>query len=204
MTHIKDVPLIKPENLILKNRGDLASILEANFIPIHPQVYKSRFAYSKKFIYEVRKKVPEALKYDLSVIDPILKKYDVKLTMTDKSIMHMHEFDEVEFYNDDMFSIEDNRFRIGTAVTHMTLMKDRPKELYLGKIDNNNSHPMLEEGLSDELAKYNFSDEEGVLRVYTWGSHDLPCRGLPFLLYSRNFAIVFNNLGIDRLEKKNK
>ncbi len=68
--------LVEPTGAIL--------ILPSNYIPVHPDVYFSDFAYSGEFLTEVRKSLPDSLREDVAAIEKILKT-DLGITITGES-----------------------------------------------------------------------------------------------------------------------
>ncbi|MBI2139390.1 hypothetical protein HYU14_00585 [Candidatus Woesearchaeota archaeon] len=161
-------------------------------IPVHPKVYDSDFAYSARFLVEARLRVPESIRQDISAIEIILGKSlnisagDDALGETDSEFPDELEYDQIRS------TVDAGKKAIGLEIGGTNIDLD-PVALPRDFIPTAR-HPMDIE----KLRKYAFETMPALI-IHTWLFHNPLDYGLIGALYLRNFAIVFNNLGLERI-----
>ena len=167
-------------------------ILMPRNIPVHPTVFDSDFAYSPDFVRVVQEAVPEYAKLDASLIESVLGISGI--IVTDDAITFRGQ--SIEF-NDPLISYvsspEKRTVDVGGGDTNIALDAMRSGEfnyhnaLYI-------SHPMPTEKLQEYMIH-----KDGEPFLLMWYEHNSLIAGLPMGLLFRNFAIAFNNLGLEKL-----
>jgi hypothetical protein len=178
--------------LVALNRSPDYRILLPNEIPVHPDVFNSDFAYTEEFIEEVIRRVPGSVAMDISEIERILG-IDLELQATETGIryrdlwlgkrMEMEMKYEWAFYYN--VKPEGRVFVETSGGMYICLEKNygNRKELPSRQED----HPMKPE----KLRQYSLND-----RLFHWDTHNCVIKVVN--MYFRNFAIMFNNLGLER------
>lgn len=166
-------------------------ILPSNYIPVHPHIYFSDFAYTGEFLTEVRKSLPDSLKNDVAAIEEILKT-DLGITITDEIITD--KYDQLKFVDVASYvGFSGNSIEVEFVSSNIALDKRKGQEK---KLSVYSPHPMP----IDRLKEYAISPDNTDLDIRTWYTHNYSDNGLPLELYFRNFAIMFNNLGLKKLK----
>ncbi len=194
------IPLLEHGDLIdarLKEFG----IQDPGQIPVHPMVYRSPASYTQEFSNEVWASIPGSIRADLTVIEA---KIGAKLPVSidDSGIRWLGrdylnegdvEFDQFIIEADSSGSIwviddESIAINIGLDISRPDMqLIDVPHPM----------HPMPK----DKLRKYmvnpkKFDNARGII---TWATHNLALGSTGDLLVFRNYAIMHNNLGLQRV-----
>ncbi len=186
-------PLTYKELIVPGRLG--GDILMPNEIPIHQLVYISDSVYTQDFIEEVHKAVSDSIKKDVSAIEKILKK-EQKIKVIDNIIK-----DEISCSNKDVNSVnrivDEEKKKIdiqyvGSSIG-LNFHKDPTQWLTISPYE----HPVGKE----KLEKYSYVQHEQII-VPTWYIHNLGDNGFGMELYFRNFAIMFNNIGLEKINRK--
>lgn len=165
-------------------------------IPLHPLVYDSEFAYTEEFLDEVCTSLPESMRRDISEIEQVLGK-SLNIVVEDKELISEDKTLEVDLFMRRCIS----EGRIVSLTYSSTTIYIEPNEKRTLNKSQLKDHPMGLEKLehysspSDEEDLY----DEGHPLIVFWCDHNMDTAPEPARLYMRNFAIMFNNLGLERL-----
>ena len=190
-------PLVYEELIALNrdwHRLETRKILMPDEIPIHPYVFNSDFVYTPKFIEEVRKNLPESIEQDISEIERILG-IDLGLKVTPTGICEKeHEYEcGFRLFRSGVYP-DREYLTLGIGATSIAMEKKQGNLRRSMKLPKSQRrHPMN----LDKLKQYSSND-----RIAIWHTHNIHDGNMPWQLYLRNFAIVFNNLGLERLESE--
>lgn len=195
---MSDIPPLEYRELIAPERR-FGRILLPNEIPIHSAVYDSNFAYTPEFLREVIKSLPDSMRQDLSEIERILGTA-TGLKIVDAGLVDGN--DEV-LYSDILHTRDRLKksvgVELGSANIDLNRIVSRTLDIFVERAQM--QHPMS----LDKLRAYAFEPDEvryggvEVVHCHTWYVHNYLDHGMPLAHYFRNFAIMFNNLGIKRL-----
>ena len=163
-------------------------ILSSDHIPIHPSVYDSQFAFTQDYADRVRAEVPKSLRRDIQEIERMLGKTGLRVTDTGIEGQHF-----ALLYDARVFGSESGKY-VELAFGSSNIALDR-REGQKRELHSYEKHPMSRE----RLEEYAFVMEDGRPRIHTWYVHNHLDHGLPLELYFRNFAIMFNNLGLGEI-----
>ena len=176
------------EYLELLNPKGVVRILSPNYIPIHHSVYDSFFAFTQEYVDRARAEVPKSLQNDIQEIERMLGRTGLRVTDTGvEGKSFSLSYDGIVFVVEQEKYIE---LAFGSSNIALDKREGQRRELQL-----DNSHPMSRA----RLGEYAFDIEDGQPKIHTWYVHNHLDHGLPLELYFRNFAIMFNNLGIREL-----
>lgn len=153
-----------------------SEVLRPDRIPIHPVVYDSEFAYTPEFVEEVKKRVPDSLREDISSIEGMLGK-SLDMEVEDTYMRKPDCFPDRLDYKDINFTVDTGRVIVNKSSTSIALF---PENL-----------PTVTLDYDERFRDYTFGQG-----VHTWYIHNYGDQGIMVGLYLRNFAIVFNNLGL--------
>ncbi|MDP2946615.1 MAG: hypothetical protein Q8N88_00735 [Nanoarchaeota archaeon] len=187
------VKLLQYSELISPSRSK--GILLPAEIPLYPDVFKSNFAYTSDFVDQVAIAVQRELPRDISEIERILKR-ELHIVVSPEGIAY--DIPGSRVYEFDMFRHSANPDRktvdvgCGSANIAMDAREDR---LIVHAVHEISRHPMSK----DRLREYAFPHPGGEVQNIFWYIHNMSDGILPMQLYFRDFAIVFNNLGLERL-----
>lgn len=194
-------PFLDYEDFIGPQR--FVKILEPNEIPVHTDVYLSPLVYTREFAAEVAKSVPDSIRQDVAEIERIL---GVRLGMevTEEGVVcanRITQANETIYLRDFTTGVRSGKTGFvevtykGTRYTSDTGIA-LAREGYCQRVFSpDNSHPMSEE----KLKAYGYKPGDYDSKLPTWYIHNLRFAGLGGLLYFRNFAIMFNNLGLKKV-----
>lgn len=181
-------PLLHSE-LIAPGRKYGDRILLPGEIPLHPAVFNSDLVYTLEFVKQVYYAIPESVEKDVFEIEKALgTKTGIKVT---EGISIADALDGLAF---NMLDHRPNPLRkcvdiiYGQANIAMDVEDKAVRHLF-------DQHPMGR--LKQE--SYAFSNDGGRLEHLVWYVHNIHDGRLPMDLYFRNFAILFNNLGLEQL-----
>lgn len=176
--------LIAPDRFVTK-------ILMPNEIPVHPLVYNSDFAYTAEFIDKVEKSVVDSLKQDILTIDNTLGTR-LRIAADNGKIRDLMNRSELILSSIEIFVNSEQRF-VEVSYTSSNIALDT-REGFKRRL---NIYTPL--SLSpDKLKEYSLHSEE--TEIASWHIHNLNMGGFALAMYFRNFAIMFNNLGLRRLD----
>jgi len=164
-------------------------------IPLHSDVFRSDFAYSPEFADQVAKAIPTELTRDISDIERILgRKLNLKITPEgiayDSPHSMLYEFEMFHHRADP----ERKTIDVGCGAANIA-MDAREDRRIVHDVSEFTKHPMG----TERLSQYALSQEDGKAQNVFWYIHNISDGILPLQLYFRDFAIVFNNLGLERL-----
>ncbi len=190
MTKIQ--PLTHSE--LLSERTYRPGILLPGEIPLHAAVFNSDFAYTPEFVEEVRKEVPKSIEEDVSEIEKKLGQ-DLGLKVTETGIYIVNQNYECRF-KDFSHRTDPEGKLVNVGIGHMSIAMDHKggMKAVVG-LDSFRHHPMD----TDKLKQYSF-EEKGNDRVAVWRAHNIHDQVKSWQIYLRNFAIMFNNLGLRKME----
>jgi len=179
----------------------LSPILNPREIPVHPRVFESPQVYTQEFADHVWASVPDSIRADISVIQDKIRNA-LPVYVTDDGVMSRRgpHLDMPEIFN--AFSVQANPKQRSVWVE--PLMSAEAINLGLGPEHHYRSDPrsprvrslFLAWKLKAYTAPETDDAEEGLIN---WHSHNVGMASLPLLLILRNFAIKFNNLGLQRV-----
>ena len=182
------------KNIKCLNYGELVNpkravkILSPNEIPVHPMVYTSD--YNQEFVEEVSESVPKSLRKDIKEIERVL---GIKLNMEISEKGIIYKGDELVFEDVDSYvGSKGQSIEVQYVSSNIALDKRKGFET---KLQLDGSHPMP----IKRLKEYSFDPDSKDLEIPVWYVHNHLDNGLPLELYFRNFAIMFNNLGVKKL-----
>ena len=191
----KGVLRLTYENLIAKNRLNPAKpkILLPNEIPIHPYLREYGLPYTADFILGVAKAIPMSALQDKETIeDKLDKKLDLEVSPT------------ALYGGDNSMVVLDPdylKFIYRESVRELRVRYRDVAEFSIGCEDDNifsyYNHPLP----GEKARAYAISEDNDDLKLHGWGVRNIHSPGLAFEMFARNFAILFNNMGLDRLEK---
>jgi hypothetical protein len=196
--HLRYKELVVPRQPL--NGTILRRILLPDYIPIHSRVFGNSEMYEPSFAEEVISKVPDSMRRDIKAIEDILKVGLGIEVHEDRCVTKRESFRDVEEYRD--FRVRaDSGDLWGISLTHNTSSMfvhcrsyNRPqiykKDVANGKIKLNMPR--------DKIREYATSESPDSFELRSWSTNNIIDQGLGAQLYFRNFAIVFNNLGLDR------
>lgn len=164
-------------------------ILFPENIPVHPLVYQSDFAYSTDFVASVKAAIPASIKEDVDAIETAL---GIQLGISIEDGLPVQGQDKMERYALTVKPDSTRRFvEVSYGASTNIAVDTRPG--YLRRLEPLASHPMSREKLQT------YSLEQERIIIPSWYIHNLSDNGFKVALYLRNFAIVFNNLGLSKI-----
>jgi hypothetical protein len=169
-------------------------VLWAWKIPVHPLVYDSDFAYTSDFNEQVRARVPESIRKDIVTIEKMLEKR-LGIEVGKDCMKNPGKFPEEMEYAEilsrlypGLRNVNQDLFATGIALDPERLPRTFTPE----------HHPMD----GERLKKYAFEiDPTQGPKIRTCYIHNYTDQGRMVELYLRNFAIVFNNLGLEKISR---
>ncbi len=181
-------------------------------IPIHPKVYNSPLVYTPEFIMEVRAQMPDALRKDISEIKRILQE-PLGFTITNEGILDVNPkrkfHEEPQKFNDIKFEVDQSKKTLwgGIYASTIGILSSRDSEFSISQKPPigwpSFSHPLPKEKAEQYCFRHersSFGQDQGYYVCHTWYNHNLHDQGKLLFHYLRTFAIVFNNLGLAKLE----
>lgn len=198
------LPLLEYGELIdlgrLRKFG-LNPILDPHEIPVHPAVFKSSDVYTPEFANQVWASIPDSIRTDVTAIEAkvgIPVPVRVSSWGVSETTERMGRKERQTYLG---FGIEADPgeksiwvepLRDANAV-NLALSKSHYR-FTIKPIFNRASIPQAKVDLY--ILPETDKSEAGII---TWYSHNIGMAGLPLLLIMRNFAIMFNNLGLEKL-----
>lgn len=172
-----------PEQLtydeLLNPKSKYMSILGPRYIPIHPAVYNSEFAYTRDFAEKVLSSLDDSVLYDIQIINKTL---GIKIEC---------EKPDMRFFNVVANPLK-RSIDVEYGSSNIAAEPESNIEIMLTKND-------LSGYMIEKRAKiFSMTDDE--LKIPTWYIHNIDDNNIGIYLFYRNFAILFNNLGIDELK----
>lgn len=198
------IPLLEYGELVDLDRSrkyGLSPILDPREIPVHPKVFGSPNVYTQEFAQQVWISVPDSVKRDIAVIEGKTG-VPVPVEVTNVSISETQgdpTFREVERFGE--FFVQANPKERSVWVepeftaTAINLGLDK-EHFYKTGVHLLKKGPIPIEKQRLYLTPPAKNTERGII---TWYSHNVGMARLPLLLILRNYAIQFNNLGLQRL-----
>jgi hypothetical protein len=189
----RTIPRLEYTDLVAPNRTHDV-LLDPREIPLHPLVYNSEL-YKPSFVTRVHQAVPKAVLADISVIERILG-INIDIPVTDQQIgpgiVSAVVLDEIRFGYSRGGKAIDLSFK-GTSMGVGTLEGIRPFTF-----SPNETHPLP----SEKIQAYSCLTDGPFSYLHGWSTNNYQNKSLPFWLYARSFAVLFNNLGLDELQQK--
>ncbi len=184
----KPAPLAYRE-LISPNRRYGPRVLQPREIPIHPLVYDNPAFFTPEFLERIRGRIVESMREDDKSIKEVLG-IDTGLVIGDSSITHGSR--EVS-YNIIGFDVDPSKKEIGAELgaTNAAIVRHLPRELIVNESD---LHPMFPQRLIEYA--FDLSDPQ-YSKTHAWYQHNVDDQGWGVFHFLRNFAITFNNLGLE-------
>lgn len=167
-------------------------------MPVHPKVAKSDLPYKRDFVEEVRDAVPKLVIEDLKAIRDRLGT-SLQFQVKPEGIFERNYREPIG----DGFKYEEVNF-IGNG--RGTIVEKYATSIWFtfptDEQDNDRFTERYEGQFPESIARAYRMESEGAetKRFYTWQQHNPDDMGFAFALYLRNFAISFNNLGLDKLQ----
>lgn len=182
-------------------RPDLREYLAPKEIPIHPLVYESDFAFTAGFVEQVLASVPASVAADLLEIERLTGER-LPVVVTDQEI----EVAEGLWIGDKpMGDIQDDHF-VDPTTKYLWVGSDPNIVLHSDVVlhisEPHRTHPMSKNKLRRyyvDSEKFRGSHEFGLEGIISWGQHNFSLGSEGLQLALRNFAIMFNNLGLQRV-----
>ncbi len=169
-------------------------ILMPHEIPVHPLVYTSQFAYTPEFAEEVRKSVPVSIDQDIIEIERIFGNKSRIVIQDGKIFDRDAEWKKISLDEINVLADQERRsVDVSYCSSNIALEDRRPDQKRKLRLDAN--HPLS----LDRLRQYSSNPRGELIEIPTWYVHNYSDNGFVLELYFRNFAIMFNNLGIQRL-----
>ena len=179
----------------------LSPILDPHEIPVHPVVFKSPSVYTPEFANRVWLSVPDSIRADIAAIEegvgppvPVrisdLGVYEITQRLGRPIQQLFLDFAIAADPEKKSIWVEPLRsadaINLGLSGSHHRLSDDR--------VFNRASIPQA------KLASYVLPEtDESEGGIITWYAHNIGMAELPLLLIMRNFAIQFNNLGLQQV-----
>jgi hypothetical protein len=168
-------------NSLLLKYDELVSrsgiILMPNNIPLHLEVYNSDFAFTEGFVGEVTAKIPDSINDDIDTMNKI----NIPIVL-----------------NKDRFNLKDFKIDVSTEKRFVELARGGSNIA----MDCRKGYRCFfdETDVFLDSKKVNeYSLGKGIRFIPRWYIHNLGDCGVNGELWFRNFAILFNNLGMEEL-----
>jgi len=195
-----EIPKLTSIDLIAENPDNLDSVYYSTYlyprilrpmeIPVYPRLLGERFAYSTDFLKEVLEKVYGTIRDDVEVIENTLG-VNLEIELALDHIRHKDKkflFKELEIISRRKLGETGISCAVGST-------SSSTGENVIEKFAYDDGHPLPKE----KAEIYAFSNESWGIELGGWRTHNLTYQGFPFELIARNFAIEFNNLGLERI-----
>ena len=181
MRYLTHEELLQPGEHV-KKYGLTTGVLGPGSIPVHPLVYRSDFAYSSEFLAHVLSNVPQGIGRDLDAIERILgrKPSHTMDQLLDTRIVGRNNPNRKSI---DVVGGVSSNIAIEPGSHIETIRRDLSGLPYLS---------------AGRAALFSLNPER--TEIACWYTHTPFTNGFGVFLQLRNFAILFNNLGIDRLK----
>jgi len=187
--------LLSYSELIAPNRFD--RILMPSEIPCHHLVYTSQFAYTPEFAEEVRRRVPASIDQDVLEIERIFGKKFRIVIQNGKIFDENADWRKISLDGINVIAEPERRsIDVLYCGSNIALEDRRLEQRRILRLDTN--HPLS----LDRLREYASNPKEEELIIPRWHVHNIYDNGFILELYFRNFAIMFNNAGIERLNSQ--
>lgn len=199
---VRDIPPLEYGELLRIN--SVSPILKPNEIPVHPMVYESSLVYTSQFAQRVAAAVPDSIKEDMAVIKRVLG-HDLKLEVDQEGIQtaggRVSAFKHLFASFDIMASPGRKTLDVAYGSANIAV-GSAPEGCAPYRIQpfSFDPHPMS----AERLKIYGFDPEVSDSFLHVWYIHNLSTFGDPGLMYFRNFAIMFNNLGLQEINNSSK
>lgn len=179
-----------------------AELVKPNGIPVspsqtpcHPRVYNNPAVYTDRFKDRVANTIPDSVRADIEAIEGILgSKTGIKVTR--RGIVHgdtILTFDDPSLH----MRVSEGKF-VEVQYANATIALDT-REGHRREFTPY-SHPMPLEKLRAYALDYKVESQFD-LRIPSWYGNNVMDQGWPLAMYFRNFAIMFNNLGLQEVER---
>ncbi len=157
-------------------------LLSAVSIPVHPYVLTGHDFYSEGFVAGVRSHVAEYIRQDLDAIQEVL---GMNLSIAVGKRMMRHK-EGIFSFDDVLHEVGEDRVRLACSDSSFELDFSGPASPLAVAVM---LHPM-----GARLGEYAYNG-----KVHFWQATNPESASLPVQLYYRNFAIAWNNVGMELL-----
>ena len=181
-------------------RPDLKDFLTPREIPLHPRVYESDFAFTPEFVDQVLVTIPKSVEVDIREVERMTgERLPVEIKgQVVKQIGEDSWGDVLEEISEDCYTDPNSKYLWVGGDPNIVLHSDISP--HIG--EPHRTHPMSKNKLRQYFVDPNkYKDEVGYRMegTITWGQHNFLLGPISLQLVLRNFAIQFNNLGLQRL-----
>jgi hypothetical protein len=183
--------LVQAELLVAERKTN--KILPPKEIPLHPTVYGFEPAFKLGFLERVRQATPEAVIQDLEAIKGVLG-FSLGIELSGNELREGQneiDLDRVRIIP----SLRRNFFSVNYGSTNMSLGDMEGFEPR--RLQPASDHPLSQE----KLKAYAIDPDDPLLTAYRWDTNNLFDHGVALTSYMRNFAILFNNMALDEIER---
>lgn len=178
----------------LINPQGYVQILGPNEIPVHPSVYASPLVYTPQFVKTVVAAVPDSIKRDIETIDRVIhSNYNFEIDEEGLNEGSSHKI----LFTDFTATCNPQRRQVEVEYVSSNIAGGSPPGGYKPYRFSPRPHPIP----MDKLIAYGFDPDDDESTIYTWYTHNILSFGNRVFMYFRNFAIMFNNLGLQELAK---
>ena len=155
-------------------------ILSPNQIPVHPSVYTNPSFYTSEFYGKILERLDESVENDAHKIKEIL------------GLPIVTEKEDIKYWTK-IADSERKSIDFGCIGSNIAIQPDSNIERIL-ECESDFPNMTKERAMT-------FSMSQDKLSVPTWYQHTPTESGISVFMYLRNFAILFNNLGVQELNK---
>lgn len=192
------IPLLEYAELL--RPGQVDPVLNPDKIPIHPAVYESPSVYTHQFTTMVAMAVPGSIRRDIEAMKRVLNT-DFNLEVDEESIYIKGVDSDLKnlFKSFDLDTYPDkHRLDLMYGSSNIAVVPpERGRIPFTFRPFSFNPHPIPLE----KLIAYGYDPDDGRKDLISWYAHNLPRFHIPIRMYFRNFAIMFNNLGLQEINK---
>ncbi len=183
-------------------------ILLPNEIPLHPAVLQANFAFTREYVEEVCSALPEAIRRDVSEIERILGS-PLAVEVTETTISEKfpgcrsgYEYSfQGELEGDFEYLVRPHSLDVSCGSANIG-MDNQVGRMIVQELLPLRPHPMAKDKWQHYAVPASLKKGNGDNPQYVfWYIHNISDGILPLELYFRNFAMQFNNKGLERLGK---
>jgi len=195
MTERKVEPLEHEE--LLAPKRSYNRILLPEEIPLHPDVFNSEFAYTPEFIKEVMKNMPDSINRDGLEVQRILG-LELGIIADETGVRYKNPDlgDNVDYDTLRIVANPVKRSIVASYGSANIAIDFREEQRIVHRVYPPKRHPMT----AERLREYAFSQEGEIVNNVFWYVHNIHDHRVPLEMFFRNFAILFNNLGLEKLQ----
>lgn len=187
-------PLLDHADLVRTGMTWSGPVLSPREIPIHPKVFEADSTYTPDFALKILESIPGSVRKDVEVIEGLIKR-DLGVHVTDSGIYENGRevsFGDFRISADPAHSDLGIEPRVSANAENTYIQRKRPV------IIMPHNHPLPRKKLAAYFVKPDLERYQGE-GMLTWTAHNSGGLSMANLLVLRNFAILANNLGLERL-----